>query len=245
MKNQYIGDIGDYGKYGLLRFIAERGIKVGVNWYLTKNDGSSDGKITNYLNNPKEADYNGEIFGALKKVADRQDKSVYDIEKADLIPDARYYHEILSNDAADAHSREIHRRLWEKNALAYLEDGELIFADPDNGIGYGKKPGRKGSEKYVLPEEIAAYYQRGQNVVFYCHKGRRKADAWERAKVGIRDYLPDAKIIVLTFHRGTQRSYIFALHPEEYDRYQLILDDFLKSKWGKLFTREPVADPVH
>ena len=28
MKNQYVGDIGDYGKYALLRAFAEAGIKV-------------------------------------------------------------------------------------------------------------------------------------------------------------------------------------------------------------------------
>ena len=38
MKNQYVGDIGDYGKYGLLRFLSNRGIKIGINWYLTKDD---------------------------------------------------------------------------------------------------------------------------------------------------------------------------------------------------------------
>ena len=53
MKNQYIGDIGDYGKYGLLRFMANRGIKIGVNWYLTENGGSSDGRFTDYLNRPE------------------------------------------------------------------------------------------------------------------------------------------------------------------------------------------------
>lgn len=30
MKNQYVGDIGDYGKYGLLRFIAAHNIRIGI-----------------------------------------------------------------------------------------------------------------------------------------------------------------------------------------------------------------------
>ena len=38
MKNQYFGDVGDYGKYGLLRFIAKRGVTIAVNWYLTLDD---------------------------------------------------------------------------------------------------------------------------------------------------------------------------------------------------------------
>lgn len=29
MKNQYVGDIGDYGKYGLLRYLAEIRIRIG------------------------------------------------------------------------------------------------------------------------------------------------------------------------------------------------------------------------
>lgn len=44
MKNQYIGDIGDYGKYGMLRSLAMNGIKIGVNWYLCPNDNRTDGK---------------------------------------------------------------------------------------------------------------------------------------------------------------------------------------------------------
>ena len=34
MKNQYFGDIGDYGKYGLLRWLAGQGLSIAVNWYL-------------------------------------------------------------------------------------------------------------------------------------------------------------------------------------------------------------------
>ena len=49
MKDQYVGDIGDFGKYSLLRAFADAGVKVGVNWYLTENDGSTDGKFTEYL----------------------------------------------------------------------------------------------------------------------------------------------------------------------------------------------------
>ena len=49
MKNQYFGDVGDYGKYGLLRFIAKRGVTIAVNWYLTPDDQSNDGHIRGYL----------------------------------------------------------------------------------------------------------------------------------------------------------------------------------------------------
>ena len=69
MKNQYVGDIGDYGKYGLLRFLANQGIKLGINWYLTADDGSRDGKFTDYLNQSSERVYDPELFDALRAVA--------------------------------------------------------------------------------------------------------------------------------------------------------------------------------
>jgi len=50
--------------------------------------------------------------------------------------------------------------------------------------------------------------------------------------------LPDVKIIVLTFHRGTQRSYIFGIHPEHYDKYNKLIADFLKTDWGKTSVRK-------
>ena len=242
MKNQYVGDIGDYGKYGLLRFLAERGIQIGVNWYLTKDDGSTDGKFTKYLEISSEAVYDSVVFNELLKHADREDKTVQDIEQAGLIPDALYYHECLPNETLGVRSREIKRTLWFNNSLMLLKDAKLVFADPDNGISYRKKAGDKGSEKYVLPEEIEQYYSRGQNVVFYCHKGRRTAEAWEKTKGGIKEQLPDAQLIVLTFHRGTQRSYIFVLHPDDYAMYESVLAEFLETAWGKVFTREPVFE---
>ena len=48
MKNQYVGDVGDYGSI-MLRVFTDAGIKVGIQWYLTSDDGTTDGKFTSYL----------------------------------------------------------------------------------------------------------------------------------------------------------------------------------------------------
>ena len=36
MQDRYAGDIGDYGKFGMLRALASEGLSVGVNWYLVE-----------------------------------------------------------------------------------------------------------------------------------------------------------------------------------------------------------------
>ena len=248
MKNQYIGDIGDYGKYGLLRFMANRGIKIGVNWYLTENDGSSDGRFTDYLNRPEEKIYDPELFDALREISTRSDKTVKMIEDAHLIPGAEFHSELLKSCTLEPDAREWNRRLWFNNSTLLLGDSELIFADPDNGISYKKTARTKDSEKFILPGDVSEYYNSGKNVVFYCHKGRRKQEAWEQAKTEIRNHIRDVQILAVTCHRGTQRSYIFVLHPDCVRRYEQILQAFLESVWGRMFTWEEISGntcPAH
>lgn len=232
MKDQYVGDIGDYGKYGLLRFLANKGIKIGVNWYLTKNDETGHGNLIDYCD-IKQCDE--ELFDLLQRIVakGKENKHVWDIEESKIIPDARFFSEELS--AGDPMSREAwHRRGVE--ALSF-EDVELVFADPDNGTWKsGRRLPRRNGEKYARIEELYDYYVNGKDVVYYCHKARRNKDSWEEKKREFKDVAADAAIIVLTFRRGTQRSYIFAIHPHNYRKYDAMIHEFLSEAWGTLST---------
>ena len=42
----------------------------------------------------------------------------------------------------------------------------------------------------------------------------------------------------VTYHRGTQRSYIFMVHPERKEIYQKLLKGFLETAWKDCFTDE-------
>ena len=81
MKNQYFGDIGDYGKYGLLRRLAKYGIKIAINWYLTESDGTNDCKSTKYLQKEEESSkYDSELFCILKGML-RLGSEISNVEK--------------------------------------------------------------------------------------------------------------------------------------------------------------------
>ena len=231
MKNQYLGDIGDYGKYGLLRFLAKKGIRIGVNWYLTEDDGSNDGKFIGYLKKEQDRIHDEELFDFLASLVEHQNKSVQMIEDSKIIPNAIFYPNIVSSKK---------RECWHENAMKCLETAELIFCDPDNGPIGKKSITSKDSDKYIAPSEIVDYYNRGQNVVYYCQKARRTEEAWLATKTEMKEYLPDARIYVQTFHRGTQRSYIFVIHPEDEKRYANLLRAFEQTSWGRkqLFTAE-------
>lgn len=234
MKDQYFGDIGDYGKYGLLRFLAKKGIKIGVHWYLTPSDGSNDGKFTDYLfkeKNEKAAEqmkiFDSKLYEILGKlVSDEETRKTSVFEDKNIIPNAMYYNTILNKNTK--------RDEWHEKALEFFKDCDLVFMDPDNGL-LGKQ--RKHKEKFCLPKEVYDFYKEGIDVVYYCSKGRRSNEAWEEYKTVMKQYLPDSEILVITYHKGTQRSYIFVLHPKSKEKYAGWLNAFLE-KWKDLFTEE-------
>ena len=241
MKNQYVGDIGDYGKYSLLKAFGDAGVKVGINWYLTENDGSSDGKFNNYLLDDRYRFYDPEVFDGLRKIVYpdgeklNRDRDVIDIENYGMIPGAVYYSDDLDYKYSSKERYGI-RTLWLQRSLDVLRDVDLIFMDPDNGLLVSDNPSLKKADKYVLPSEVRDFFRSGKNVVYYCHKGRRKEDAW-KYYLGfmLRDeWCPEAKQIVLTYHKGTQRSYVFLVHERDYKKYHRIVAGLLE-RWKGVF----------
>ncbi len=239
MKNQYVGDICDYGKYGLLRYLAKQ-YRVGINWYLTENDQSNDGKFTKYLEKPKNRKYDPELFDALTEIAFRNDKGVDMVESAKLIPNAAYFSAILKSEKLPVVERYIFRQEWHHQTMQVLAEADLVFCDPDNGPIGSKSIGTKQSEKYDSPSELADYYNRGQNVVYFCQKARRTDEAWEFTKREMLSKVAGASVIVLTFHGGQQRSYIFVVHAEDYNGYRKALNGFLQIEWKDYFDEEKI-----
>ena len=52
----------------MLRYLANDGIKIAVNWYLTPDDGSNDGKFTTYLEKGDISSYDKSLFELLKEM---------------------------------------------------------------------------------------------------------------------------------------------------------------------------------
>ena len=232
MKNQYIGDIGDYGKYGMLRSLASSGIKIGVNWYLCPDDGRTDGNHTEYLSDARMRVYDAEVYDVMQDLAFRNDKTVQMVENSGILNGMSFYSELLDLDSLHWSQRTDRRDKWHHGALEALTGVDIVFADPDNSLTVNKKPSQKGLEKFILPDEIMDYYNRGQDVVYYHHRSRKNNEGWMEEKTQMLRFLPDAKLMAVAFRRWSCRVYIFVIHENKVGFYSRALNDFIGSVWG-------------
>ena len=174
MQNRYVGDVGDFAKYGLLRAI-RKGKRLGIAWYLHPNAGpSGDGNHTAYLLQPKKFQYlDCELFDAMSKLRDSCVRSVEAVEKSGILGNAIFAADPLDITGIRVRDRECWRRQWFEQVKGRLASCDLVLADPDNGLFPNDKfkPTRKENAKR-MPLNEAIEIAEGRTAIIYHHNGR-------------------------------------------------------------------------
>ena len=236
MQDRYAGDVGDFGKIGMLRCIEQSGLTVGVNWYLVEDESHNlDGKHVGYLNDNKFADLDEELRKALDSLITNHNRSVQHIEELKLLQSDMYYHELLKPVLSSFRENRLN---WHQNGLESLCDCDLVFLDPDNGLlPKSVSSGSGKSIKYVLPEEIIDYYNSGHSVVFYSHRTREPLVTYlhrfDELFNSVR--MNGATILGISFRRGTVRDYFFILQNDHKEKVICGIDKLLQSGWKQHF----------
>jgi len=181
MKNQFVGDINDYYKYGLLRMLAGFGEKkLGVCWMLTPDR-------TEYLDDPRKwRKFDPELFDKLRRIV--RARSVRRIEKAGILCRARFYREPFK--AGSRHRGKYFDEMLGKFAATYL-----VFFDPD--VGLAPSAG-KYRNKWLQVNELGRAFEEGHSVLVIQFPRREKADWIGRQVKRIWKATQAAKIY--TFH---------------------------------------------
>lgn len=236
MQDRYAGDIGDYGKIGLLKCFQSHGFNIGVNWYRVstldvekKKDGSYKQNDGRFLIPDKLAECDPVLADKLTAIA-KGIRSVVSIQNAELIPGAIYYDEFLTVDG---------RTEWHEKAKKLFEKVNLVFMDPDNGLlvkSVGKKS--KRSVKYAFYEEVKEFVDSGKSVLVYNHRCRKAEREYfldieeklQKELMVYRDVIQE-----ITFPKGSIRDY-FAIPAckEHYEMFHEAFSDMKNSKWGQL-----------
>jgi hypothetical protein len=174
LQDRYAGDIGDYVKLALLRYLS-RGRKLGVAWYLHPNEEhNADGQYIAYLQDPSRwRDLDPQLFDALCHLVERG-RSVRAIQETGVI-DGSFSGELLISAGMPWRSRENWRAGWFERVRSAVADAEIVFVDPDNGLvdDDPRRPRRKTFGKQLPLHEAKALADRRVAVIYH-HNTRRK-----------------------------------------------------------------------
>lgn len=250
MQDRYCADVGDFGKYGLLRWLCrETGLHLGVNWYLVRNEsGSADGSHISYLNPTEEnkrrfRECDRELWEALGKIITDNDRRVQRIRTDRILPRGTvFYEDVLkwpddmrATSPEGIKAREEYRNAWVDKGQDRLRHRHLVFFDPDNGFQTKTKRYEAKGPKYVFVDEVLPYFKRGQSLVIYQHLGHHT-----KAEVQIQSRLKQIQFaaksdggFTLWYHRGTARAFLIVPAREHVSVIRAATEDFLASDWGK------------
>lgn len=234
MQDRYAGDIGDYGKFGLLKALQAEGFRLGINWYKAtpptkKEKENEDGK--HRIAERYDA-CDPVLAETLRAISTSPQRSIEALQQAALLDAARtvYFREEVTVAG---------RAQWHEDALQALADCDLVFLDPDNGL-LVKSVGRRSAKsvKYVFDEELNDYLARGQSVVLYNHRARKPAVQYFQELADRCAALPAAQgkpICALTFPKGTIRDYLLiAATPDHAHRIHQALNHMTQGAWANL-----------
>ena len=141
MQDNYVGDIGDYGKYGLLRNVTVAGLRLAVNWYRvipTRQGKQEDGKYISYLDKPEiYRHYDPELFDCLADIVHRQKRSIEEIEASGILT-ADFFSDALIRAS---------RSRWHQEAMRTTTGVDVVFLDPDNGLETARMHQRRSAKE--------------------------------------------------------------------------------------------------
>lgn len=185
MQDRYSGDVGDFGKFGLLRHLLN-GTKyhLGINWYLYPNEKhNEDGKFIRYLTNPQYRQCDVELHQKLKSVVSNtrcinalENAQLFNCETSYFSNAVDFYPDFPDQTKANKEKRLLLRTEWQSKAISALSDSNVLFLDPDNGLEIDscKSLNQKKSGKFAYFNEINKFHKGKAFTVIYHHLNRHK-----------------------------------------------------------------------
>ena len=254
MQNRYLGDVGDFGKYGLLRALCGSGetqannplLRLGVVWYLHPDESHNrDGKHIGYLSDtPKNhAAFRAcdpSLYDAMRSLVAGDRRRVSQVRTSGILPQGTAYYErsLIYENGTSTTSRQVLRDQWLGGALETTVEADAVFVDPDNGMSQAVSPLRKHGPKYVHMDDLRAFARRGQSLIIYHHLGRR-GSAEEQIR-NVADTLHTnlnlhRPPLSLQYRRGTARAYFVIAQEKHESLLEDRLTTFLASPWRAHF----------
>ena len=173
MQDKYVGDIGDFGKFHLFRYLFEEQESpmyrksLSQIWYMHEGEGekNNDGRHIDYFERVVGSDIY--LEESLFQILKNNQREVTQFESLNLLQNAKFYYEHVPGVLEE-------RYFWLDRALTFSSNVEIVAVEPDNGMAlkcnkkeqrlefltldehYNKKP---YPHKYIFAEEIRHFYE--------------------------------------------------------------------------------------
>lgn len=244
MNDRYVGDVGDFSKFALLRLLersSEEAIETAVLWWATKHAGGSagDGRHTGFVTEQPYLDADRELAEALHAVQ-KKGRRIAHLEQANLLRRVRYHSEpIDGEEPLRPRDRPARRAVWLEGAIEVARGADVVFVDPDNGlVPMSMRTTNAAARKTVVVHELASLVTPDQTLVVYHHSTRQRDHAWQAKFLAdrLRQYLPKHDpVVVLRAPRFSPRFY--GIVPAVRHRAMLAnaLETLLTPTWRHLF----------
>jgi hypothetical protein len=245
LQNRYVGDVGDYAKYGLLRMMTgDTGFRWGVVWCLFDDENhNDDGRHIGYLKDPIMRSLDTELHRRLSGIIANGRRSVKTVARSNILPKETIFFDYpistpLSGKSTPA-ERVAQRDIWLSKALRSTSDCDLIFFDPDNGIETKSVPLHSPkSGKYIFWNELMPFWERGQSLLIYHHLNRT-APIERQAEV-LKDnfssrFANAAVIQYFLFRRGSCRHFWLVANKRHAAQLEARTQALLQSPWREYF----------
>jgi len=239
MRDSYVADVGDFGKYALLNALAGNDLRLGVLWCRNSlADATQDGRFTVY---PELRACDPSLYDRLAQILKNNHRTLTQVENGGILPSTTLYYRTaipapqtpcFSSPAREAQTRL--RAAWFDAAVRELSEAALVFLDPDNGMAAKRaKKHWRGSVKYIFEDEVAAWLKRGQSVVLYQHQQRRSLS--EQVSEQKKILAAGKPCHAVSFHRRAVRIYYIFPAEDHAPRISERLSRLLGGAWSEHF----------
>lgn len=170
MQSGYVGGIGDFGKFALLRHLMQDR-RLAVCWYMTcasDRTMDDDGRHFEYLKRPDEFRHLAPtLFDQLANVAEHR-RAITDpltaLQRSGVLEDAVFVRQ-------EVPKRTSLRPLWAEGLANLVGGANLVFLNPEIGI-----QGKRLTDRHVALAEIAALRQKNRVLIIGHRQSGRQAE---------------------------------------------------------------------
>jgi hypothetical protein len=251
MQDRYAGDVGDFGKFGLLRqLLLDRGdVSLGVVWYyfVPHDENNNDGRHINFYEDAALTGCDPELAKRLKRATlTTEQRSVAALEKSGILPvktryfrdDTNFYATFPRQTQQNKIIRQEARNNWLKQALMAVHDCQLVFLDPDNGLEIAScaKKTQKKAGKFVFLDELEEFKQLSAEVMVYHHLNMGSPHELQIDE-GIKRlrgrFKQKVSVFALRFRPYSPRAFFILCDPSAKKEIAHRLESFKRGPWGQ------------